>query len=168
MTTVVDLGCHDQGGKWNSLHALNHLFGPDVIYGFDPSPDLDVSVTSVDGTPAVLERKAAWVEDGVAAYNPDTVVGRWGPWSTRDEEVRVGVLGSGPERAETFDFSDWLADHGPAAVKMDIEGAEYALLSHMIAEGTHTLMTYLFIEWHEIVEEQLVCRLECPVVRWWM
>ncbi len=157
MSAVVDLGCHDYG-KWASLQTLVGLFHPDRIYGFDPSPQLDTSITEVDGVPATLERRAAWIEDTTLPF--------------RDEEIadaRIGVIThDGPLQVDAFDFSAWMVEHGRAAVKMDIEGAEYAVLSKMILDGTHRLLDYLFIEWHDTKHEQIISALECPVVSWWM
>lgn len=152
MSVVVDLGCHDHG-KWNSLEILNELFQPKIIYGFDPSPKLDTSITEVDGTPVVLERKAAWIEDGEARFS----------------DGDLGVLREDGElTVECFDFAVWLEKNGPCAVKMDIEGAEYSLLAHLARTGAHKQMSYLFVEWHDWVQDELISGLECPVVRWWL
>lgn len=151
MTAVVDLGCHDHG-QWNSLGVLAELFHPEVIYGFDPSPDLDTSITEVAGTPVVLERKAAWIEDGELPFTEG-----------------VGTISAeGSLRVPCFNFAEWLDEHGPCAVKMDVEGAEYALLAHLIHTGVQSKMSYLFVEWHTWVNEDYVSALDCPVVRWWL
>jgi FkbM family methyltransferase len=53
---------------------------------------------------------------------------------------------------QALDLSDWIANHCKdcdfVAIKLDIEGAEYAVLEKMIREGTIDLVDQLFIEWH--------------------
>ena len=39
-----------------------------MLYGFDPWPGLIEGESELDGTRVVLERKAAWIEDGVIEY----------------------------------------------------------------------------------------------------
>ena len=160
MTVAVDLGCADHG-IWPSMETMVELFDPTHLYGFDPSATLDTDRHDVNGTPCTLERKAAWIGAGWMPYHEGSVI--------EGGEHRVGPLVTESDTlVEAFDFSAWLADHGPAAVKMDIEGAEYGVVNKLIEDGTHRLLTFLFVEWHGMVPEVLVDQLECPVVRWWM
>ena len=57
-----------------------------------------------------------------------------------------------PVRVHCLDFSAWLAAECAAAthlvLKMDIEGAEYAVLERMIETGTLALVDELMIEFH--------------------
>lgn len=53
----------------------------------------------------------------------------------------------------TVDFSSFIDKHttygDEVVVKMDIEGAEFATLTNMVNNHTHTLTKNMFIEWHE-------------------
>jgi len=53
---------------------------------------------------------------------------------------------------ECIDFSAWLLEHCVAddfvVVKLDIEGAEYSVLTKMIQDRSIELVDRLFIEWH--------------------
>jgi FkbM family methyltransferase len=56
-----------------------------------------------------------------------------------------------PRRVPCFDFGQWLSSVGADAtvtIKMDIEGAEYSVLEHMIHTGAIDLVDDLFCEWH--------------------
>jgi FkbM family methyltransferase len=152
---VVDLGCYDHGGKWPSLPVLAKWYKPERIFGFDPNPHLNVHTRQVEGTPVSLSRRAAWTYNGHITYTEPHLPGRHGPIGVAPQgrggsfnPGRIGMIGEGPDTVRCFDFSPWLAKHGPAVVKMDIEGSEYGLLQRMIRDGTHTLISTLHIEWH--------------------
>lgn len=149
---VVDLGCADHGQAF-SLQALAARYSPERIYGFDPSPTLDVSVRHVGGAPVTLRREAAWLYDGVVGYT---------------DEGWVSTVGEG-EPVSCFDFSAWLRRNGPAVVKMDIEGAEHVLLERVVQDGTDLLVSELLVEWHDHAPaDSLLKRLRCPVTDWWL
>lgn len=148
---VVDLGCHDRGGM-PSLQTLVDEYRPDIIYGFDP--ECDPSITSIGGVPCHLTASAAWVYDGTVGWKQDANASR--------------VLKDGADIVPCFDFSIWLQDIGPAVVKMDIEGAEYELLQHMIVDGSDRYIDELLIEWHPKPDPLILDALDCPVREWWM
>jgi FkbM family methyltransferase len=130
---VVDLGCADRNNPTPSLQRLAEMYQPEHIYGFDPAPWLDESVTEVAGVPCTLERKAAWTHDGTVSYQPD--------------KTSSHIFGE--EEVPCFDFAQWLMDLGQrVVVKMDIEGAEYVLIGHLRLTGTDRLIDELLVEWH--------------------
>lgn len=169
---VADLGCYDHEGQWPSLPVLVDWYQPEVIYGFDPDPHMKLA-RKVNGTPARLQHKAAWTYDGEITYQRGLVHGRKGtigvgPENPEDKYIggRMGMIGIGSETCRCFDFSAWLAKYGPAVVKMDIEGAEYALLRHLRDQGTLSLISELLVEWHFYVDEEILAELTCPVKEW--
>jgi FkbM family methyltransferase len=176
VTVVVDLGCVDRPDfNAYSLMTLADEYKPELIYGFDPSPQLDVSVRSIVGIPVKLSRKAAWLYDGTIAFEDEWVQGRPGMIGVGSKLSdngfslgRVGIIGTGEKKVKCFDFSRWLDKHGPAVVKMDIEGSEYALLNRLLDDGTDAQMTELVIEWHDYPDDEILERLSCPVRDWWM
>ena len=64
---VVDLGCFPHRHEV-SIETLVKRYRPRVLYGFDPWPGLIEGETRLNGTRVILERKAAWIEDGVIEY----------------------------------------------------------------------------------------------------
>ena len=71
-----------------------------------------------------------------------------------DEEGAGGATG-GELRLPVVDFSAWLQKHAGAGahrrrvvLKMDIEGAEYAVLDKMLRDGSIDLVDAVWAEWH--------------------
>lgn len=170
---VVDLGCADRG-EWFSLEALADKYRPDRIYGFDPSPSLNLKRKRVNGIPVTLARKAAWLHDGTITFEDDLIYGhahRIGVGPSDPSLGRIGTIGTGRTVVDCFDFSAWLREHGPAVVKMDVEGAEYDLLGRLLADETASLMTELVIEWHDTADADLIVALVSEgvtVTPWWL
>lgn len=179
MTIVVDLGCHHHS-KWPSLEWLADRYQPARIYGFDPHPDTDTAITSINGIPAHIERKAAWTHDGTIAYTDQTIDTQWGEPGSRNAwqwpanfpggqpGVLVAPVNQGDQTVECFNFSAWLETHGPAVVKMDVEGAEYALLDKLIADDNTDLVEELLVEWHDWIDTERLAHFDCPIHRWRM
>ncbi len=173
---VVDLGCAHRG-EWFSLEALADEYKPKLIYGFDPSPLLDVKQRRAHGVPVRLERKAAWLHDGEVDFVDDFIRGGLpGPTgygtTCPGADTSLGRIGTVVKkngiRVPCFDFSRWLAGLGyPVILKMDVEGAEYPLLKRMIRDGTNRLVSELVMEWHEQPAPRLTKHFE-KVRGWWM
>jgi FkbM family methyltransferase len=173
---VVDLGCY----PWRhevSMEPLIERYHPEVLYGFDPSPSLTEGELNIRGTRVVLERKAAWIEDGEIEFarvrgwrSWDSTVmrakNRHGEW--KNSRLRQVI------KVPCFDFSAWVERlPEPPVVKMDVEGAEFPILDHLVARGTDVLIRELLVEWHDETmdgfsehKERLLEHLRCPVRPW--
>lgn len=156
MTTVVDLGCHTHAGHPadESVHELIGRYHPDTLYGFDPHPDLVEGETVIDGTRVVLERSAAWTYNGYVAYDQ------------RPNRPLAASVGAGSDVVACFDLAGRL-QFGDI-VKMDVEGAEYPLLRHLIEAGADAKIETLLVEFHEPFDQvrALLGALRCPVEDW--
>ncbi len=157
---VIDIGACDEHD--NSLRALAEKYQPTIIFGFDVRKETNVGVREVAGVPCEVERRAAWIHDGIISY------------SEKGSSTAVGFPG---EVVECFDFSLWLADlaitAGPErqiVVKIDAEGAEYPILGKMLDDGTDLLVAEFVIEWHnqDSLRAPYLERLKSPVSEWWM
>ncbi len=180
MTVVVDLGCWDHNGKYPSLEWLAAKYDPEMIYGFDPSPEFTLSeqVKAAAGLhrPCQLVQQAAWLYDGQIEYHSGHLSGGGNNLGVAARRLgagptvmgRLGVVGEGSESVPCFDFSEWLGEHGPAVVKMDIEGAEYGLLERLVDDGRTHLITELLIEWHAAVPHELLKHCQFPAYEWVM
>lgn len=153
---VVDLGCMTRNGS-NSVEELAKEYAPTIIYGFDPSPELESGLRRVRGVPVVQRRMAAWVSNETRGF-------------VERGSTSTTVTGGG-EQVNCFDFSKWIrALKKPGdtlIVKMDIEGDEIPVIERMIKDGTDELLDLLLIEWHG-AGEPLEAQLRCPFKRWWM
>jgi FkbM family methyltransferase len=171
---VVDLGCFPHRDEI-SIERLVERYHPDVLYGFDPWPALVEGEAYVDGTRVVLERKAAWIEDGEIEFARVRGLRGWDStvmkaknsrreWTSRGEVIRVPC----------FDFSSWLRRlEEPPVVKLDVEGAEFPILERLHDDGTDALVAELLVEWHDekmtdFAERKaaLLSELRCPLGPW--
>jgi len=174
VTIVVDLGCYPHRDEI-SIEPLIERYRPDVLYGFDPWPGLVEGETEVNGTRVVLQRKAAWIEDGEIEFAHVRGLRGWDSTVMREKNARAewsredAVI-----RVPCFDFSEWLRGlPEPPVVKLDVEGAEFPILERLVAEGTDGLVAELLVEWHdgkmpEYADRKaaLLAELECPVAPW--
>ncbi len=133
---VVDLGC--QPHEASSLPYLADTYKPSLIYGFDPWPDLDTSVTEVNGVPVSLHKMAAWTYDGEIGFNQN---------GDASEVLPQPILWP---MVPCFDLAAWLDRLGAQVLlKMDVEGAEYTLLPHLENTGAIRFVDALLVEWHD-------------------
>lgn len=145
---VVDLGCKSHGTE-HSVEPLIERFRPQILYGFDPHPQLHEGITASGHTMIVTARKAAWLHDGEARYHQN------GSESHLDPD--------GDATVETFDLAAWLATlpRIPTVLKMDVEGAEHTLLPHLRHRRADRLLDLVLVEWHgQTGEVELACKVD--------
>jgi FkbM family methyltransferase len=144
---LIDCGAH----KADSIVPLVRLFGPfDRIVAFEANPEYEPYFSRLAEAHAVeLHKAAVWVADGTIPL----FLGEAGPESSVIFEKTTGSFTR--ERhleVPAVDFSAWLGrEVAPAdevIVKMDIEGAEFAVLEKILDDGTARLVDLLLIEWH--------------------
>ncbi len=160
---VVDLGCYAHG-KHNSIDSLIAKYEPDVLFGYDPHPDVKEGVFDVFGTTVIIANAAAWTDDFGVCLQVDGVC--------------TAIIADG-EPVASFDFSAWLATlprEADIIVKMDIEGAEYRLLPALHDSGMDKRLSLVVLETHS--DEEFLGRVPgvtpvpievaCEVSKWWM
>lgn len=119
-----------------------------------------------------VNMKAVWIEDCYIDFFQDTAKTPMG--STLFESKRTGSFEQ--TKIPAIDFAKVLqeyADH-TIVVKMDIEGAEFEVLEHLIKTCTDKLIHKLYVETHQnkvpeytgIYAEDLLKRLSCEVELW--
>ena len=149
---VVDCGA---GG--NSLEQLI-LDRPDFeFFAFEPNPALipgleriakahpDIAVT--------IFSQAVWTYDGeVSLYLGHPISSTLVQGKQVPQKFGKQIDYTTPQMVPCIDFSQWLAKEltweDYIVVKMDIEGAEYAVLEKALAEKTIALIDELVVEWH--------------------
>jgi FkbM family methyltransferase len=130
------------------------------FFAFEPQPELldcldDVQRRHPD-VPIHFFNKAVWIHNGTTSFYLAT---KWGPNYKGGSTLLRGHRKNKSEvdytraaRVECLDFSRWLrenftpVDH--IVVKMDIEGAEYAVLEKMVADGAIDYVNELLVEFH--------------------
>ena len=164
---VVDLGCigwlaPDRRSMEDSISLLVKRFQPAVLYGFDPHPGLQEGIGKAFGTVVMTSQRAAWTFDGQVALELQ------GNCTHVTEGLRTDV--------GCFDLARWILELPKAelVMKMDVEGAEYVLLPHLIEQGAMERVARLLIEWHtgryanglESDRDEILDLIDCPVEEW--
>ncbi len=145
---VVDLGCKSHENE-RSIEPLIERFQPQVLFGFDPHPELHEGITHQGRTTVICSRKAAWAHRGPATYLQAGSSSRIDP--------------AGDSQITTFDLAGFLytLPREPTVLKMDVEGAEYVLFPHLRKTGADGLLDLILVEWHHGPSaETLACKVE--------
>lgn len=111
-------------------------------YLFEPNKALDVAYFK----DRVLLHKAVWIRNTTLNLYLDRN-GRLEGSSVFADKKGGGVLSTPVPAIDFSQFLDLLA-FDKCVVKMDIEGAEYAVLDHLIDTGSILKISDLYIEWH--------------------
>ena len=160
---VVDIGCAAHYPGDDSIGKLVERFHPSVLYGFDPYLTLSPGDFGLNGTRVILERKAAWINDGKIGY---TVTSR--------PSCSYTAIGTG-QPVECLDLASFLsklyARGDEIVLKLDCEGAEYMLLRYLITRGVDDKLALVLVEWHDQHSEALdrtsiEAALRCQVEAW--
>jgi FkbM family methyltransferase len=128
------------------------------LFAIEPNPEL---LQEIKRKAASIKRDvtivpaAAWSHDGTMQFyqserheSGTVMFGK----QTYEERGWPAIDYSRSTEVPCFDFSHWIFanfdDHARLVVKMDIEGAEYAVLEKMLADGTLSRVNRLYCEWH--------------------
>lgn len=143
---VIDVGCASYEGA-RSIPNLLLRFRPDRLLAYDPKGD-EVRIRS-----KVVERihAAAWRYDGTIGFHEDSTSSYVSETDTNWPQVPCVDL------ARVIDELD-----GDIVLKLDCEGAEYALLSYLHERGLDKKLTLCLVEWHDARRVEL----DCPVEDW--
>jgi FkbM family methyltransferase len=108
-----------------------------------------------------FKNNLVWIEDGAREFY---VNGREGSSVYKDKAERRGSGGKGklsvkPETVKSIDFDRWIKEEfnkdDYIILKMDIEGAEYEVVEHMIKNGSISYIDKLYIEWHRVKVKEI-------------
>ena len=126
---VIDIGAYR--GEWAQEIRARYGCVPVVIEPTD----------SIDGYDGEIIKKAAWAH----GYGALAMGGAF-YYTSAYEKATTGY--------PCFDINDLLAKHDDIAlVKINIEGAEYVLLDHIITHGYHARIRNLQVQFHVIEQE---------------
>lgn len=127
--TVIDCGAYS--GEW--AEAIFSRYGCKVIC-IEPGPWI------VGFSRGQVINKAAATYDGVMKFGGNAY------YTSAHEELT--------HEYPCFDFNALLKEQGEIALlKMNVEGAEYDLLDHVIGAGLHTAIRNLQVQFHQIEGE---------------
>lgn len=149
----IDLGAGDgdtilQFRNWRGLLNIHY---PDsykdwIAYGFEPNPAMERKWKRHIKEDTIIKKEAAWTTDGVITLS----IGQ--PYYKSSVMKEKKDYQEGKKMVvPCFDFSKWIEQfRGDTVIlKMDIEGAELPILTKMMEDGTDTIPTVTFVEWHD-------------------
>jgi len=173
MKLFLDCGTN-LGQGLNQFNKKYNFFNNEdwVIETFEPNPDIKNNFDKIKNVTAY--KKAIWTENGTLEFARDVRINQYsapndiGGTGTPGELTNVGCrlnegnielrnargekFGSNFVQVESLNFSEYVSkldEYDEVIVKMDIEGAEYDVLRHMLKEGTITKIDELYVETHE-------------------
>lgn len=145
MKILIDCGA----SNGSAILELENKYGVfDKIYAIEPNPENIRQINSDNSRLIKLEAAISKAYGNVHLYlsegydgstlYPDKLSGR----INKDNFIEVKAI----------DFSDWLAIHVSqddyVVCKMDIEGAEFDVLEHLLKTKKMNLIDVLLVEWH--------------------
>jgi FkbM family methyltransferase len=146
----------DGGGNWKRVtDRYLALADFDKVYVFEPNP---LFYNSYEKSNYDLIKKAIWIKDTKANFFVSKDPNQVG--SSLFEEKLCKVEGKlVPDywldsiEVQCLDFSKWIFENfngkkDKITLKLDIEGAEYQVLQHMIETKSISLISKLFVEFH--------------------
>mmetsp|Transcript_39056 Transcript_39056/g.124346 ORF Transcript_39056/g.124346 Transcript_39056/m.124346 type:complete len:262 (+) Transcript_39056:303-1088(+) len=146
----VDCGAREYkssiGGWFHPDYPQSEMF--DEIVGFEVMKKYWKSYGRRSRSKVELHNLAVWKENATVTFSPE-----------RTETFKMATINSGGPQGlagefeiQAIDFADFLqrrfTQDDFVVVKVDIEGAEYAVLDRLISTGAIDLVDDLYVEWH--------------------
>jgi len=169
----IDAGAHD-GCSIRKFRKENDIDSMFLIYSFEIDPDFFSCFSHIVNHTFI--NKAVWIEDGQKEFYRSAAWLQDG--GTLIKNKKSGKLDKeNPITIETIDFSKWVFDNlftsDYIILKMDIEGAEYPVISKMIKDGSFNYINELWIEWHcgkiglsKKDHNELINKISIPIKNW--
>ena len=151
---IVDCGFNQGVVAANMLNALPRF----SLVGFEVQQDIQEFAEVVkkkfsDRSVSVIYSGASTFDGELKYYEPRS----WGKnykggTTTLESKRQLNDSYLEPKLAPALDFAKWLSDNVKSGtfvfVKMDIEGAEYDVIEHLIKTGAIDLISVIAVEWH--------------------
>lgn len=151
LNVLVDCGGNRCESVTNNLWKFPVNF--QKIYVFEPNPSFH---QGYEGSGYTLIRKAVWTSETTLPFYLSRDTRRAASSLYPEVPVAYRMPAIHPEEpplmVETVDLSAWLrsivSPSRSVTLKLDIEGAEYAVLPKLIKDGTVGLVKELYVEFH--------------------
>lgn len=137
----IDVGAHF--GEVTNKFLKNH---PDYeAYLFEPNPNNKIPFKKV-------YRRAVWINNCYEKFYLSKRDKSSEGCSLMKKKTSGNLDKENPIMVKCINFNKWIKDkfkkEDKIVLKMDIEGAEYVVLDHMIVGGSMAYINKLYIEWH--------------------
>ncbi len=137
-----------------SRKALQAVSNPNLkIFAFEPDPMALVQLQSIHDPRIEILDTAIWINKSEKfLYRHKEFVYNASTTSSTLIASKSNVSASSGIAVKTIDISDFVKEYEPLSLimKLDIEGAEYEVLNHLISEGTISRFNSIFCEYHPL------------------
>lgn len=137
----IDLGAYNGC----SVRKFTHYCERFEVYSFEPNPIFQQRLQQL---PCIYIPKAAWIFNGQIDFYLDQVDYD----GSSLFENKINLADKKKIKVDCIDFSGWLKSTFRSEdfiiLKMDIEGAEYAVIEKMAQDGVLSYVKELFVEFH--------------------
>jgi FkbM family methyltransferase len=151
---LIDCGANVGG----SLRKFMDDYPDSELFAFEPNSELISTIANVVASgsrpqAATIANQAVWIRDGtvdlfLGHHESSTLL----EGKTVPRRYNQQIDYTAPRVVPCIDFSAWIrrtfSEDDEIIVKMNIEGAEYPVLSKMVEDETLGLVSALFVEWH--------------------
>jgi len=164
----IDCGAH----CGESILEAKRRFGDDIkIVSFEANVNLYTKLAEhfKDDPNVTIHNKAAWIHDDTIKFHLSTAFSDGS--SIYKEKVSGGVSENIYQTVDCRDIADYInttAYHGwEIILKLDVEGAEYEILDHMIKQNVMHKVSEFHGEWHPLkIDKQEVKDLIPTIMNW--
>lgn len=145
MKILIDCGA----SNGSAIQELENKYGIfDKIYAIEPNPENARHISTKDSRIVTLEVAISTVYGKSKLYFSERYDGSTLYLNKKSGHIRADNF----VEVETIDFSDWLAKNSTrddyVVCKMDVEGAEFDVLEHLLNTRQMGLVDVLLVEWH--------------------
>ena len=116
------------------------------FFAFEPNPHMDSVIQNV-----IYSRKAVWIEDCKKEYYLSNKVRKYDGNTLMKNKTTADLNYKKPIIVDCINLSKWILKfsiHDYIVLKLDVEGAEYEILEHLMDTGAISLIDVLYCEFH--------------------
>lgn len=145
MKILIDCGA----SNGSALTELDNKYGSfEKIYAIEPNPENARQIDTDDSRIVLLEAAISTTYGRFKLYLSERFDGSTLYPEKKSNRISVDRF----VEVETIDFGDWLAKNVSrddyVVCKMDVEGAEFDVLEHLLKTRLIGLIDVLLVEWH--------------------
>ena len=145
MKTLIDCGASNGSAIGEMISRYGEF---DKIYAIEPNPDNARQIETNASIIIKLEVAISTVYGKSKLFLSERYDGSTLYFNKKSGNIRADNF----IEVETIDFSDWLAKNitgdNYVVCKMDVEGAEFDVLEHLLETKQIDLIDVLLVEWH--------------------
>jgi FkbM family methyltransferase len=170
MRKNVYLDCGGHYGEGLREFIKNYNIDNDwIVETFEPNPECQYEdrISDIKLKNLIIHNEAVWIFDGEIDFSQEdhfkskscspndgkSNIDGWGSVITELGSTHLRYTNP-PIKVPCIDFSRILLKYPKedynVIVKMDIEGAEFQVLRHIIEQGTIKNISSIYIEWHDV------------------